>query len=253
METEIKGTTMQILEVTLNPGESVISTHGELSWMTPNISMSQTTATGKDKGFAATLKRAVAGGGLLVTRYEAQSAQGKVAFAAKQPGKILELSVTPGQGYLVHRKGWLCGTPGIVCGIGFQQSIRGGLWGGEGFIFEKMEGEGTFFLELSGEIVAYDLTAGQSLLVHPGHIGAITQEVNFQITQIPGIANKLFGQDGFHLVNLTGPGKVLLQSMPIVNLAEAIAPYLTQSTGNVTSATAAGGFSGVLGGILGSS
>ncbi len=252
MNTEIKGTTMQILEVTLEAGESVISTHGELSWMTPNIHMSQTTSTGKDKGFAATLKRAVAGGGLLVTRYEAQSVQGKVVFAAKQPGTLVELSVTPGQGYLVHRKGWLCGTPGIVCGIGFQQNMRGGLWGGEGFIFEKMEGDGTFFLELSGEIIPYELAAGQSLLVHPGHIGAMTQGVNFQITQVPGIANKLFGQDGFHLVTLTGPGKVFLQSMPIANLAEAIAPYIDQSGNTVAPAAVSGGLGGLLGGILGS-
>ncbi len=252
MNAEIKGTTLPILEVLLDAGESVISTHGELSWMTPNISMTQATSTGNAKGLMASLKRVVGGGGLFVTRYEAQSSQATIVFAAKVPGRISELSVAPGQGYLVHRKGWLCGTPGIICSVGFQHSFRGGLWGGEGFILERLEGEGTFYLELSGEISTYDLEAGQSLLVHPGHIGAMSQSINFQITTIPGIANKLFGQDGYHLVSLTGPGRVFLQSMPICNLAAAIAPYLGQNE-NTTPATAIanGGIGGILGGILG--
>ena len=252
MKAEVKGTTLPILEVQLETGESVISTHGELSWMTPNISMSQTTSAGGQRGLMGTLKRAVGGGGLFITRYEAQSGQATIVFAAKVPGRIFELSVVPGEGYLVHRKGWLCGTPGIVCGMGFQRSFGGGLWGGEGFILERLEGEGTFYLELSGEITTYDLEPGQRLLVHPGHIGAMSQSINFQITTIPGIANKLFGQDGYHLVALTGPGKVFLQSMPICNLASAIAPYLGQSDGGVTtSAVTSGGIGGILGGILG--
>jgi uncharacterized protein (TIGR00266 family) len=246
MQTEVKGTTLPVLEVTLDAGEEIISTHGELSWMTPNLEMSQTANTGGTKGFMAGLKRMAGGGGLFLTRYRAPQGQGTVAFAAKMPGRIFPVEISGAGGYLVHRHGWLCGTPGITPTVALQQSFRGGLWGGDGFVLEKLEGQGTAWIELSGEIVTYDLVPGQSLLVHPGHVGLFQDSVSFQITRIPGIANKLFGGDGYHLVALTGPGSIWLQSMPIAILAQSLAPYLG---GDVRTETAEGG---VIGGVLGS-
>jgi uncharacterized protein (AIM24 family) len=248
MQADIKGTTLPVLEVTLQQGEQVISTHGELSWMTPNVQMAQTTNTGgSGSGLMAGLKRVVGGGGLFLTRYEAVSGSGIVAFAAKLPGHIMPVDISPGQGFLVHRHGWLCGTPGITPSIGLQQSFRGGMWGGDGFVLQKLEGQGTAWIELSGELTTYDLPPMQGLLVHPGHIGMFQGTVQFSVTRMPGISNMVFGDDGFHLVSLIGPGRVWLQSMPLPVLAHALARYLEHDDRNTQQA--AGG--GIAGGILG--
>ncbi|HUY29891.1 MAG TPA: AIM24 family protein [Acidimicrobiales bacterium] len=249
MNAEVKGTTLPTLQVTLDPGEYVVSTHGDLAWMTANVQMSQTTATGGQKGLMAGLKRVVGGGGLFMTRYEAQGGQGQVTFAAKLPGRIFPVDIAPGNAFFVHRHGWLCGTSGVVPSVGLQQTFRGGIWGGDGFVLEKLEGTGTAWVELAGEITIYDLVPGQTMLAHPGHVGVFEQSVGFQITRVPGIANKLFGGDGYHLVALSGPGKVWLQSMPIVMLARALEPYLGGAAGADVAASGIGG--GVLGDILG--
>lgn len=245
MQADIKGTTMPVLEITLESGEQLISTHGELSWMTANMRMSQTTG---GHGLFKSFKRVVGGGGLFLTRYEAASGPGMVAFAAKLPGHIVPVEIAPGRTFYVHRDGWLCGTADVVPAVGMQQTFRGGLWGGDGFILQKLEGTGRAWVELSGELVHYNLSAGQTLLVHPGHVGMFEGSVQFQITRVPGIANVLFGDDGFHLVALTGPGQVWLQSMPLPNLAAALAPYLAQRL--APDATATGGVGGIIGNMM---
>ena len=131
---------------------------------------------------------------------------------------------------------------------GLQQSFRGGMWGGDGFVLEKLEGQGRAWVELSGELTTYDLPPGQTLLVHPGHVGMFQGSVQYTITRIQGVSNLLFGQDGFHLVALTGPGRVWLQSMPLPVLAHALAPYLPQAGDGQAAATGVVG--GMLGGIL---
>ena len=244
MQPEIKGTTMPVLEISLGQGEELISTHGELAWMTAGMQLSQTTGTrGGGGGFMQSLKRVAGGGGLFLTRY---TGPGAVAFAAKVPGHIMPVDISPGTAFFVHRHGFLCGTQGITPTVGFQQSFRGGLYGGDGFVLQKLEGQGTAWIELSGELTTYNLAAGQTLLVHPGHVGMFQGSVQFQITRMPGIANALFGGDGFHLVALTGPGQVWLQSMPLVVLAHALSPYLG---GGDSTAQAAG--AGAVGGIIG--
>lgn len=254
MDAEVKGTTLPVLELVLQPGEAVVSTHGELSWMSANVQLSQTASTGGGGGFMAGLKRVVGGGGLFLTRYEATAGPGMLAFASKLPGRIFPVDITPGQGYLVHRHGWVCGTPGITPTIGLQQTFRGGMWGGDGFILQRLEGEGRAWIELSGELTTYDLAAGQSLLVHPGHVGMFEDRVTFAMTRLPGIANKVFGGDGFHLVALTGPGKIWLQSMPLPVLAHALAEYLGDDRHSGAGDAAAGGVvGGVLGNVLGRS
>ncbi len=219
MQAEIKGTTMPILEVSLGQGESVVSTHGELAWMTASIQMSQRMSTGGGGGGGGLLqglKRVVGGGGLFVTHYEGP---GAITFAAKVPGHITPVD---------------------------QQTFRGGMWGGDGFVLQKLEGQGTAWIELSGELTSYELPPGQTLLVHPGHVGMFQGSVQFTVTRMPGIANAFFGGDGFHLVALTGPGRVWLQSMPLAVLAHALSPYLTQNGG--TAQTVGGG---AVGGIFG--
>jgi uncharacterized protein (TIGR00266 family) len=246
MQAEIKGTTMPILQVSLENGEEVVSTHGELAWMTPSIQMSQTTSTsGGGGGLMQGLKRMIGGGGLFLTRYRGP---GAITFAAKVPGHIVPVDIDGGQVYYVHRHGWLCGTDGITPSVGLQQSFRGGLWGGDGFILQKLTGQGQAWIELSGELTSYELAPGQTLMVHPGHVGMFQGSVQFQMTQVPGIANMFFGGDGFHLVALTGPGQIWLQSMPLPVLAQALSEYLV--TNDRTAAVGGGAMGGIIGDVL---
>jgi uncharacterized protein (TIGR00266 family) len=247
MQAQVKGTTMPVLEVVLDPGEVIVSDHGELSWMTPNVQMTQTANAGQSSGLLGGIKRVLGGGSIFVTRYQASGSQGMVAFAAKVPGHIFPLEVSPGQGYLVHRHGWVCGTEAITPSIGFNQGLGGMLFGKEGFVLQRLEGSGTAWVELSGEVTTYDLAPGQSLLVHPGHVGAFQDLVSFQMTRVQGIANRYFGADGHWLVVLTGPGRVWLQSMPLALLAASLRPYL----GEERSAAEGGVVGGVLGNVLG--
>jgi len=134
--------------------------------------------------------------------------------------------VAAGRSYMIHRHGFLCGTSGIELGAGFQQSLGAGVFGGNGFILQKMSGAGSAWIELGGEIVTYDLAQGETLRVHPGHVGMFEDTVNFEITRIKGIANMLFGGDGIFLAALTGPGRIWLQTLTVSNLAHAIVPFL---------------------------
>jgi len=251
MQAEIKGTTMPVLEVSLEPGEQVISTHGELSWMTPNVQMSQHMSGGAPEGHGHLmqgLKRVLGGGGLFLTHYAATNGPGMVTFAAKLPGHIMPTDIVPGQPYFVHRHGWLCGTPGITPSIGLQQTFRGGLWGGDGFILQKLEGQGRAWIELSGELVHYTLAPGQTLMVHPGHVGMFEGSVQFSMTRVPGVANVAFGGDGYFLVALTGPGQIWLQSMPLPVLAHALEPYLGRQAD--PQAAQAGAIGGIIGDLM---
>ena len=142
---------------------------GELSWMTGPIEL-ETAASGKAgaKGMFGAVKRAVAGGSLFMTEYTAKGGAGMVAFATKVPGQILPIEVSEQQSYMVHRGGYLCGLPGVSLEIGFQQKFSAGLFGGEGFILQKVLGDGPAWIELDGEVVDYDLAPGQEIMVHPG-------------------------------------------------------------------------------------
>jgi uncharacterized protein (TIGR00266 family) len=240
---------MPVLEVMLQPGESVISEAGELSWMTQTIAMTTHTQMAGGGGIFGAFKRVVGGGTLFMTEYTAQNYPGEVAFATKIPGHILPLEVGPGHEFLIHRHGFLCATPQIQLGVGFQQSLGAGIFGGDGFLLQKINGFGTAWLELSGEVVVKDLQAGETLRVHPGHVGAFQAGIGFNITRIPGIRNMFFGGDGIFLASLTGPGRVWLQTLPLSNLAHALEPYLPQSRGETVRDVGTGA---VLGGIVGS-
>src|SRR6202049_2208985 len=176
--------------------------------------------------FRGPLGRAVAGGTLFMTEYSAPGGPGLLSFAAKLPGQILPMEITPSSGYMVHRHGFMCATPGVQFSMGFQQRLGTGLLGGTGFRMQRLTGQGHAWVELSGEVVTYDLQAGNTLRVHPGHVGMYQESVQFNITTIPGINNAFFGVDGIFLAALTGPGRVWLQSMTMQHLAHAIQEYL---------------------------
>jgi uncharacterized protein (TIGR00266 family) len=252
MQTRIQGTTMPVLDVMLEPNESVFSESGELSWMTSSIQMTTHTQMGGGGGIFGVLKRVASGGSLFMTEYRAYQYAGEVSFATKVPGHIVPLQVGPGSEYLVHRHGFLCATPQVTLTIGFQQSLGAGIFGGNGFILQKVGGVGTAWLELSGELIMKNLAPGEVLRVHPGHVGAFQASVGFNITTVPGIKNAIFGGDGIFLAMLQGPGAVYLQTLPISRLAHQIGEYLPR-TENRDVRSAAGGalLGGIVGGLLG--
>jgi len=251
MQHEVVGSTMPILEIHLDPNESVVAVSGELSWMTASIDMHTATQHAGGGGLFGAFKRAVSGGSLFMTAYTAQGAPGTVAFAAKIPGHIVPVTVAPGQEYMIHRHGFLCGTPDAILTVGFQQSLGAGIFGGDGFILQHLSGNAQAWVELGGEVVSYQLAAGETLRVHPGHVGMFEANVNFEITRIKGIRNMLFGGDGMFLAQLTGPGRIWLQTLTVSNLAHALAPYLPSTQGERTASAGAGAVVGsVIGNLL---
>jgi uncharacterized protein (AIM24 family) len=226
MKHTIVGTTMPVLQIGLDPGEVIIAEPGEFSWMSDNMQLNTTTQTGGAKSFFGAIGRALSGGGLFMTEYSPQGGPGLIAFAAKVPGSIQQVDVPAGHSYMIHKHGFLCATQGVNLSIGFQRQLGAGIFGGNGFIMQKLAGPCTAFIELGGEAVVYDLRPGESIQAHPGHVGMFQDTVNFDITFMRGIKNAIFGADGLFIARLTGPGKVWLQSMTVPNLAHAIAPYL---------------------------
>jgi uncharacterized protein (TIGR00266 family) len=245
MQSRITGTTMPVLEFALEPNEAVISEAGELSWMGSSIQMTTHTQFGGGGGIFGVLKRVAGGGSLFMTEYRAIGAAGELAFATKLPGHIVPVEVSPGHEFMIHRHGFLCATQMIQISVGFQQSLGAGIFGGDGFLLQKVSGQGIAWLELSGELVVRDLQPGETLRVHPGHVGAFQSSVSFQITTVPGIKNMIFGGDGIFLAALTGPGRIWLQTLPIAKLAHALERYMPHENRKTVEG-------GVVGGIVGS-
>lgn len=228
MQAEISGNAMPVLQLTFGPGEQIISEPGQFSWMSANVELQTKMGAGGSKGIFGAIGRALSGGGLFLNTYEVRSGEGMVAFASKMPGQIVQVELDPQSGYMVHRHGFLCGTRDVELAIGFQRSLGAGIFGGEGFIMQKLGGSGSAWVELGGDVVSYDLAPGESLRVHPGHVGMFEAGVGFDMTLMKGIKNALFGGDGLFVANLSGPGKVWLQSLAVPNIAHAIIPYLPE-------------------------
>jgi uncharacterized protein (TIGR00266 family) len=245
MQNRITGTTMPVLEFLLDHNDAIISEAGELSWMSPNVQMTTHTQFAGGGGLFGAIKRIAGGGSLFMTEYRAMGGPGELAFATRVPGHIVPVEIAPGYEYFIHRHGFLCATDGIALSVGFQQSLGAGIFGGDGFLLQKVGGQGTAWLELSGELVVRDLRPGETLLVHPGHVGAFQASVSFQITMVRGIKNLIFGGDGLFLAQLTGPGRIWLQTLPISRLAHQLMEYMPSEGRRETQA-------GVLGGIVGS-
>ncbi|HUN29252.1 MAG TPA: AIM24 family protein [Alphaproteobacteria bacterium] len=251
MKSKITGTTLPVLELGLEPGDKIVAEPGEFSWMTSNVQLNTTAITAGAKGVWGVLGRALSGGGIFMTEYSVTNGNGLIAFAAKVPGEIMQVDVSPGHEYLIHRHGFLCATEGVELTMGFQQSLGAGIFGGNGFVLQKLAGTSTAWVELGGEIVTYDLQANETIQVHPGHIGMFEASVNFDITFMKGVVNAIFGGDGLFIARLTGPGKVWLQTLTMPNLAHALMPYLGKEAAAPAQAAIGGGIAGgVAGSIL---
>jgi uncharacterized protein (TIGR00266 family) len=251
VEDKIVGTTMPVLEIVLNPGEAIFAESGELSWMTSSIAMQTSTQYGGGGGLGGVFKRSMSGGSLFMTEYSAQQAPGMVAFATKLPGQIFPVDIAPqpGMGFLGHRHCFVAAMHGVQVSYAFQQKLSAGFLGGDGFRLQKLTGQGRAWVELSGEVVTYDLRPGEVMRVHPGHVGLFQDTVQFGITTVKGIKNKIFGGDGVFLAELTGPGRIWLQSLPLARLAAALAEYGVVGGAETRAGAVAG--AGIMKGILG--
>jgi uncharacterized protein (TIGR00266 family) len=214
----IIGTTLPVLELTVTPGERIVSRSGEVSWMGRSIAMGSGTQMKSKNGLPSLVKRVVGGGPLFVNQYTAVEESGLLAFASRLPCHILPVKVEPGRAFFIHRRGFLCATLGVELSVGFQQSLGAGFFGGSGFVLQKLSGTCEAWIELYGEVVSYDLASNESLRVRPGHVGMFESTVNFRVARVQGLRNLVFGGYGVFFATLTGPGKIWLQSLPPVNL-----------------------------------
>jgi uncharacterized protein (TIGR00266 family) len=246
MNATITGTLLQTVQIELFPGEQVYCQSHAMAWMSDDIQMDTNTGG----GLLAGLTRSLTGGSFFITTYTAAGPRpGRIAFAPRFPGHILPCKLEAGQSLICRKETFLLAEKTISLEIAFQQRLGAGFFGGDGFILQRVTGPGTVWLDLSGEVVTEELAAGQRLLVHAGHVGVFAPTVQFDIQRVRGLRNMIFGGEGIFLAALTGPGKVWLQTMPILNLAEEIARYLPR-TEQVEDTTAGGVIGGLVGGLL---
>lgn len=226
MQYEIKGTPFPVVICRLEPNETVCCQKGAMSWMSPNMQMSTNAGGGLGKMFS----RAISGESIFQNKYTAAGGTGEIAFATSVPGQILPIEISASRTIVAQKSAYLASSPDVDLSIFFQKKIGAGFFGGEGFIMQKLSGNGIAFLEIDGSTVEYDLAAGESILVDTGYLAAMDATCSVDIETVKGIGNALFGGEGFFNTRVSGPGHVWLQTMPAYALAGALRPYIP--TGN---------------------
>ena len=221
MRYEIKGETLPVVVCYLDNGERMITEGGGMSWMSPNMKMETTINGGIGKAFG----RMFSGEKMFQNIYTAQG-DGMIAFASSFPGSIRAFQIAPGQEMILQKSAFLASESGVELSVFFNKKVGSGLFGGEGFIMQKISGYGTVFAEFDGHVVEYELQPGQQIVVDTGHLAAMTGSCQIDIQSVPGIKNALFGGEGFFNTVISGPGHVWLQTMPISNVAGVLRRYL---------------------------
>ena len=223
MRYSIEGSPMPVVICTLSSGETMITEKGAMAWMSPNMVM-ETVGGGLGKMFG----RAFSGESMFQNRYTANG-DGMIAFASSMPGEIRAFEIGPGREMICQKSAFLAATSGGELSVVFNKKIGAGLFGGEGFIMQRLSGNGIAFVELDGYIKEYVLQPGQQIVVDTGYLAAMEPSVQLDIQTVAGLKNKLFGGEGFFNTVLTGPGKIWLQSMPVASLAGSIIPFITNN------------------------
>jgi len=226
MEYKIKGTVMETVDVLLGTGETIYTESGGMAWMRGNIAM-ETNARG---GVMSGLGRMLAGESLFLTSYTCQGKQALITFAPEVPGKILDMQLAAGQSLICQKDAFMCAENSVQLEMHFRKKLGAGLFGGEGFILQKVTGPGIAFLEIPGEVREYELKPGEVMKVDPGHIAMFEPTVEYDISRVKGFKNIFFAGEGLFLAQLKGPGKVWLQSLPLSNLAAKLYKYMPKSS-----------------------
>ena len=221
MKYEIKGTPLPVVICHLDSGEKMITERGSMSWMSPNMHM-ETSANG---GIGKVFGRMFSGESIFQNNYTAANGPGMIAFASSFPGSIIPVEIGPGNELIVQKAAFLASEANVELSVFFQKKLGSGFFGGEGFIMQKLSGYGTAFIEIDGEVVEYYLEAGQSIIVDTGYLAAMDTTCSMDIQAVPGLKNMVFGGEGVFNTIVRGPGKVMLQTMPLANVAGVLRPY----------------------------
>ena len=227
MKYEIKGGSFPVVICSLENGEKMITEKGSMAWMSPNMQM-ETHGGGLGRMFS----KAFSGESMFQNHYTARGGPGLIAFTSSFPGEIRAVEIAPGREMIVQKTAFLASEAGVNLSIHFQKRLGAGLFGGEGFIMQRLSGCGTAFVEIDGDIMEYELKPGQKIIVDTGNVAGFEPTVQMDIQTVPGAKNMLFGGEGIFNTVLTGPGRVWLQTMPIYNVANAIRPYIPTGGNN---------------------
>ena len=228
---EIEGGNLPVVICYPEAGQTLCAESGAMSWMSPNMKMD----TNSGGGIKKMLGRIFSGDSLFINEYTPQGGPGMIAFAASFPGSIIPYEVTPGNGIIVQKRGFLAMEKGLDLSIYLQRSLGKGLFGGEGFIMQKISGNGLVFLEIDGYCKEYELAAGESIIVDTGYLAAMSESCTMDILPVQGARNIFLGGEGLFHTRVTGPGKVYIQSMPIINTAQKLTPHLNLSSNDSNS------------------
>ena len=225
---EIEGGNLPVVICYPEAGQTLCTERGSMSWMSPNMHMETNTGGGLKKAFG----RLFAGESIFLNEYTPQGGMGgMIAFASSFPGSIIPFEVTPGNGIVVQKGGFLAMEKGLDLSVFFQQKIGTGFFGGEGFIMQKISGNGLVFIEIDGYCKQYDLDYGQSIIVDTGYLAAMSETCSMDIQSVQGVKNVFFGGEGLFHTRITGPGRVYIQSMPVYNTAQVLSGYISSSSG----------------------
>lgn len=228
---EIEGGNLPVVICYPEAGQTLCTESGAMSWMSPNMKMETNTGGGLKKVFG----RMFSGESIFMNEYTAVGESGMIAFASSFPGSIIPYQVTNGNGIIVQKRGFLALEKGLELSVHFQHKLGKGLFGGEGFIMQRITGDGLVFLEIDGHCKEYDLAAAQSIVVDTGYLAAMSESCSMDIETVKGVKNIFFGGEGLFHTRITGPGKVYIQSMPIINIAQRLTPYLNIESDNNSS------------------
>lgn len=225
MRYNIVGEPLPAVICDVEAGETLITESGAMSWMTQNMKM-ETTSNG---GIGKALGRMFSGETMFQNRYTAHGGPGQIAFASSFPGSIKAVEITPGNDLVVQKKAFLASESTVELSMFFQKKAGAGFFGGEGFIMQRLSGHGTAFIEIDGYAVEYNLQAGQSMVVDTGYLAAMDSTCSIEVVSVPGVKNMLFGGEGIFNTLVKGPGKIILQTMPVNVVAGAINPFIVTS------------------------
>ncbi|MTI96320.1 MAG: TIGR00266 family protein [Firmicutes bacterium] len=220
MEYKVIGSVMPVVELTLAGGEEIYAQPGSMSWMDEGITM-ETNTGGLFKG----LKRSLMGEKMFLVYFSATREGAQVSFGHSFPGHIIPVDVAR-QSIICQKRAFLCAQKGVELDIAFQRRLGAGLFGGEGFIMQRLSGQGTAFIEIDGECVVRDLDVGETIHVETGNVATYEESVNMDIQMVKGLKNIFFGGEGLFMTTLRGPGRVWLQTMPLQNLARDLIPFM---------------------------
>ncbi|MBQ1391881.1 MAG: AIM24 family protein [Firmicutes bacterium] len=225
MRYQIVGEPLPVVICDVDAGETLITEKGAMSWMTPNMKM-ETQGTG---GFGKMMGRMFSGESMFQNRYTAMGAPGQIAFASSFPGSIKAFDIAPGREIVVQKSGFLASEQSVELSVFFQKKFGAGLFGGEGFIMQRLSGHGTAFVEIDGYAIEYNLAPGQQIIVDTGYVALMDASCSMDIQSVGSMKNALLGGEGLFNTVITGPGRVILQTMPANAMASVLSRYIVTS------------------------